>query len=264
MNIHELAYIAPDKLQIHLVQLSVFSVKPHHRYVYALGKYIRIVYIEAGGADFTLGKQILSAKSRNMVYLPPDSVYTSHWRGDAPSRFFVLDINITDRQNCMLGFGQDVCILFTDTTHMYQGYLKDIESLPDNTPLAWLDRTALALNLYREIAREVTMAKLGQQYRQIYKGILFIEKNYTQKFTIQEVAAMCFISEGHFRKLFYACKHTSPLDYRNSLRIRRATELLKSNLYSVTQAGEAVGFDDVKYFSKLFKRYTGVSPGTLI
>ena len=54
----------------------------------------------------------------------------------------------------------------------------------------------------------------------------------------------------------------SPVDYRNSLRIRRATELLREGM-SVTRAAEAVGINDLKYFSKLFKRFTGLSPSVI-
>ena len=52
----------------------------------------------------------------------------------------------------------------------------------------------------------------------------------------------------------------SPVEYRNRLRINRATELLKTGEYTVGEAAESVGIRDIKYFSKLFKRYAGVNP----
>ena len=51
--------------------------------------------------------------------------------------------------------------------------------------------------------------------------------------------------------------------YRNVLRIRRATELLKSGKYTVSEAAERVGIFDVKYFSKLYKQQTGLNPGII-
>ena len=54
----------------------------------------------------------------------------------------------------------------------------------------------------------------------------------------------------------------TPVEYRNSLRIRRAAELLKSGS-RVADAAHAVGIDDPKYFSKLCRRYTGFSPTQL-
>ena len=53
---------------------------------------------------------------------------------------------------------------------------------------------------------------------------------------------------------------TSPVEYRNHLRIQKAIALLKTGEYTVGECAEAVGIHDMKYFSKLFKRYTGVTP----
>ena len=53
----------------------------------------------------------------------------------------------------------------------------------------------------------------------------------------------------------------SPVDYRNTLRVRRGAELLKSGKYSVSEVAERVGTGDAKYFGKLFCRYMGTTPG---
>ena len=50
------------------------------------------------------------------------------------------------------------------------------------------------------------------------------------------------------------------MEYRNRLRMQKASELLKSGKHTVSEAAEAVGIQDIKYFSKLFKRYTGFNP----
>jgi len=74
---------------------------------------------------------------------------------------------------------------------------------------------------------------------------------------------VCFLSPASFRRLFLECKGMSPGEYRNRLRIRRASELLKTGAYTVSEAAEQVGIGDIKYFGKLFKRYTGLTPGTI-
>jgi YesN/AraC family two-component response regulator len=59
-------------------------------------------------------------------------------------------------------------------------------------------------------------------------------------------------------------KGMSPVGYRNKLRIQKSIELLKSGQYNVTEAGQAVGIDDVKYFSKLFRQTTGALPSKIM
>ena len=50
------------------------------------------------------------------------------------------------------------------------------------------------------------------------------------------------------------------MDYLTELRINKSKELLCSDTLSVQDVAEQVGYRDLKYFSRLFKKTTGVSP----
>ena len=76
-------------------------------------------------------------------------------------------------------------------------------------------------------------------------------------------AQMCGLSTGRFRRVFSECLGMTPVEYRNKLRMQKVVTLLKSGTCTVGEVAEAVGISDIKYFSKLFKRYTGVSPSTV-
>ena len=68
------------------------------------------------------------------------------------------------------------------------------------------------------------------------------------------------LSDTWFRKLFASCYKTTPIKYINTLRIEYAKELLESGYYKVETVAEMTGFEDPKYFSTLFKQYTGQAP----
>ena len=53
----------------------------------------------------------------------------------------------------------------------------------------------------------------------------------------------------------------SPIEYKNALAMEKAAELLKTGLYTVSEVSLAVGIEDACYFSRLFKRTFGASPG---
>jgi iron complex transport system substrate-binding protein len=65
---------------------------------------------------------------------------------------------------------------------------------------------------------------------------------------------------SHFSALFKAHFGTSPIDYLVRLRLRAAAYLLRDVNVSVSSAAASVGYDDLYYFSKLFKKKLGVSP----
>lgn len=88
----------------------------------------------------------------------------------------------------------------------------------------------------------------------------FIHKNYTGELALQAVADHVHISKNYFCILFKKYTNYSFIDYVIQLRIRKAKELLTAGDMKIYEVAERSGFNDVKYFSKLFKRITGRSP----
>lgn len=68
------------------------------------------------------------------------------------------------------------------------------------------------------------------------------------------------LSESRFRLLFHKLTGCSVTRYQNRLRIQAAQDLLASGHYSVGEVAEELGFRDIYYFSRLFKRFTGMPP----
>ncbi len=68
------------------------------------------------------------------------------------------------------------------------------------------------------------------------------------------------MSDTYFRKMFFKVYGKTPLHYINTLRIERAKALLSESGITLEQVAIHSGFSDVKYFSSVFKSYTGISP----
>ena len=95
----------------------------------------------------------------------------------------------------------------------------------------------------------------------IAPAIDHIHLNYMNgNISIDSLADMCNITPEYFRKIFKSFYSTSPVNYINNLKITRAKELLESGLYSVTDAANLSGFNEICYFSREFKKITGISP----
>lgn len=95
----------------------------------------------------------------------------------------------------------------------------------------------------------------------IEPAISYIQQNYMfENIKISYLAALCNISDVHFRKIFHSIYNTSPHKYIHNLRILRAKELLKSGEYSIFAVAEICGFGSDCAFSRDFKQTTGMSP----
>ena len=101
----------------------------------------------------------------------------------------------------------------------------------------------------------------AQQLTGIQPALTYLEKNLLPENGVAQLARMCHMSEVSFRKKFRQYAGMAPSAYILRQKLQRAKRLLRSGIYTVAQTAEAVGFDDPSYFSKVFKKHTGLLPG---
>ena len=97
-------------------------------------------------------------------------------------------------------------------------------------------------------------------FQKIAKGIDYLENDSQQLMSIDQLAAMCHVSSNTFRRMFRAYSGVSPLEFRLTRKISRAKQLLQAELFTVSQISDMLHFSDVSYFSRIFKKKTGLSP----
>lgn len=92
------------------------------------------------------------------------------------------------------------------------------------------------------------------------KAIAFIHERFAQEITLQMVADHVHVSKNYFSMLFKKQTNENFIDYLIRLRIEHAQSLLRIKGVKIYEIAERSGFNDVKYFSKLFKRIVGCTP----
>ena len=96
--------------------------------------------------------------------------------------------------------------------------------------------------------------------RLIRKALVYIEKNFMNPLTLDEVARVNAMSRYHFSRIFKLKTGFSFKDYINSKRIQRAKYLIENEDMNITEAAFAVGYNDLSYFSRVFQKKEGLSP----
>lgn len=95
----------------------------------------------------------------------------------------------------------------------------------------------------------------------IFKTTAYIKEHLTDKLSLDQVAEQVFLSKSYFCRIIkdeLGCTFT---EYVNRLRIERSKVLLRSTGTSIAEIACAVGFDDQSYFTRIFKKQTGMAPG---
>ena len=91
-------------------------------------------------------------------------------------------------------------------------------------------------------------------------AISYINLNYDKPIKNEYLAELCNLSSTHFRRLFCEKMGKSPMQYRESIRIHWAKKLLQTQMFTIAEVAEQLGYSDVYHFSKVIKKHTGNPP----
>ncbi|MDR3240131.1 MAG: PocR ligand-binding domain-containing protein [Clostridiales bacterium] len=94
----------------------------------------------------------------------------------------------------------------------------------------------------------------------IYKATAYIKTHYMDKITLDEVASAVYLSPPYFSKVFKEEVKCTFNFYLNKIRIEQSERLLLNQHISLADISNLVGYEDQSYFSKVFKKLTGLSP----
>lgn len=100
----------------------------------------------------------------------------------------------------------------------------------------------------QEITKPIRMAKQ------------IIESEYMNSITIEDISIRVGFSASHFSTMFKKETGVTFLEYLSSVRMKNAKEMLKEGNKNIATICEEVGYSDVKYFTKSFRKHTGLKP----
>ena len=103
---------------------------------------------------------------------------------------------------------------------------------------------------------------MGNSLRDFYikEAFSFIEQNFQNDISVEDIAASCGLNRSYFGKIFHENMGKPPQEFLISYRMTKATELLKLTGLSIADIGNAVGYPNQLHFSRAFKNVYGISP----
>ena len=116
------------------------------------------------------------------------------------------------------------------------------------------------LALIKQSTEVTQKEKNAHGNEQLEKVLSNMHVYFDQPINIKEYAKICHLSEDRFIRMFKAHTGLPPYRYQLKVRIERAVEMLENHSVSVSECAEIVGFNDVAYFSRIFKKFTGHPP----
>lgn len=132
---------------------------------------------------------------------------------------------------------------------------------PKEPPFHLIGHLYLFLDYLLQSAKSTKIVQNGRMSDYYIKEAMnYIEQNFQNNISIEDIAAVCGINRSYFGKIFKNSVGQSPQEFLMNYRMIKATELLKLTSLSIADIGSAVGYENQLHFSRAFKNIYGVSP----
>ncbi|MEK4046669.1 response regulator [Paenibacillus sp. FSL H8-0048] len=118
----------------------------------------------------------------------------------------------------------------------------------------WQFRLKSLLHRLSKSSPQAPDSRLVQEIRE------YLDRNYAQEMTLQHIAERFFISRENVSRKFKQVTGENLSDYLTGLRVEKAKTLLQNTNLRLSQIAELVGYEDEKYFSRVFKKTAGLTP----
>ena len=136
-----------------------------------------------------------------------------------------------------------------------RSYIRELQSCADMNGLKnwFLDKT-------RDICARMEDSREKEELSIIEKARSYINENFRRDISLDDVSREVDISPYYFSKLFKQETGKNFIEYLTEIRLRSARELLQNSQYSIKEICAQSGYSDPNYFSRIFKKYEGVTP----
>lgn len=270
-------YFEDCLIRSHLHYGIVKSEFPSSIYPLHYHDHYELYFQEQGERRYFIKNYTYLLQSGDFLFIPP---YALH-QGDAENLqehkrtifyfddFFCADL-MTMSKELFLPFRQEGFILSMDQQNQQQVKKLIVTMLQEQAQKekGWMLRSKLLLGevlflAYRccQSNKNVKPGRLSlPKNTKILEAVQYIQSNFHNKLSLEDVANKLFIHPDYFCRLFKQEMGISFVEYVNNTRIAYAKEMLKKSKMTVNEISELCGFGNSNTFSRTFKAFTSISP----
>lgn len=230
-----------------------------------------LYYILEGGREYFIEDKFFTTHKGDFVYIPAGMLHRTdgqlttriltYMTKDLMERFFapkMLKAILPEEAFVFRpeeSLAKDFHGLVTRLYAEYSTYMEDPTSSDTALLAGLLFKVLFFINTERS-----TYVEQPFEDRRISSIVQYINRNFAQITSIEEIADHFFLSKYYLCHMFKAALGVPLVTYLHTIRIKAACELIESDKYKITDIATKCGFNTTPYFCKVFKDEKGITP----
>ena len=230
--------------------------------------FTELFYVVDGKGEFNIQGQRFPVKPNDFVIINPQVEHTELSSPDEPLEYIVLGIrglsfsnltpvsegghpfsffNLRDEQKDILRYLNAMVQEATSQSMRYELVCHNLLEI-------------LLIKILRHQHFDLEVGKQSKATKDISFIKHYLETYYHESIQLEDLASMTHLSRFYISHSFKKEIGMSPMEYLIDIRIKESKILLRTTNYSISQVADIVGFTTPTYFSKQFRKSTGISP----
>lgn len=246
-----------EQLQILWVAKSCAAaqsgVKPHTH------PYYHMLFVESGTCSMVADGQRYLLEQGQCILIPPETEHSYSNEGSVSLDY--LEIKFTTKKAIPLRLcdGALVGSLFRQVVQEYPL----LGRLADKSAAVYMSALLCAMTEQDRVSDATNFQYVdASAYGELAKSVIhYLESHYQEDLHLDEIAKVTGHNKSHLCVAFKKDTGFTILDCLNTIRIRRAAELIVYSDYGLSQVADLCGFASVSHFNRVFLKYVGITPG---
>lgn len=221
--------------------------------------YYHMIYVENGNCSMVAGGQSYTLEQGQCILIPPETEHSYSNEGSAT----------IDYQEIKFAASKSIPLHISDSTlvgSLFQQIVREyplLGRLADKSASVYMSALLYALTEKDRLNEAVTFQYVdASAFGELAQNVtLYLEAHYQEDLRLDDVAQALGNNKSYLCVAFKKDTGITILDCLNTIRIRRAAELIVYSDHSFTQVADMCGFASVSHFNRVFLKYVGITPG---
>lgn len=237
---------------------------------------VEVMLLQEGACEISINGDLVPVHAGEMIVIFSHNIHSQRISSKEPCRFLQIHFQpksfVNMAPQVIAGLKFINCMIDAHSAYMLQPCTGQMLSCVERicgevTSVDEVCHTALA-NIYIAEMVFLLSREIEQSYRQVFsirnplaiRAITYISSHLNEKISLIDVAKSCNVSPRYLSEVFKVNVNITVNTYITIAKIDRAVNYIGNSHMSVTETAGLLGFSSTQYFSKMFKKYTGVSP----
>ncbi len=212
-------------------------------------------YIEADGRIVTVrkGDFFFINKSRQRIYY-------SDKTEPMEKMFVTLNGPLIDGMVDAYSMSGSLVVCKSDVKENFETILSLLKNNKGDISKCYDSVAVEILKILQTVNHGKSSVKTNSNHDRAEEIMNYIDRNINREFNLDELSGYFFLSKTQILRIFDEKYHTTPMKYATARRVALGAYYLSKSKIPVSEIAEMLSFSDSKYFSKVFKKYTGETP----